>query len=166
MGPNLNEIKANCDKIWDQSSWVIARSTPGIVFWGPMGSYLTAAGTTMVPDGRSESLSTAKQRSSIINTVRPEQNGWHVADDIFKYVSFDRKFNVVLIEMSMKYAPEYTTYTMSILFQGMAWRQIDAKPLPEQYWPSSPTYIFITSICILYHCLTLRWSRWLKSFFM
>ena len=38
-----------------------------------------------------------KAKVSTIDTLRPEQNGWHFADNIFKYIFLDENFDILMI---------------------------------------------------------------------
>ena len=68
---------------------------------------------------------------SIINTLRPRQNGCHFLNDVFKCIFLNE--NVwISIKISLK------------LVQIMAWRRPGDKPLSEAMTVSLLTHIFIT----------------------
>ena len=56
--------------------------------------------------------------------MRPEQNGWHVADDKFKRIP--HKILYIMIEILVEFVPECPP-----LVQVMAWCRAGNKPLPE-----------------------------------
>ena len=55
------------------------------------------------------------------NSLRPRQNGWHFADNIFKCISF-----------SLRFVPKGPINNIPALVQIMAWRRPDDKPLSEK----------------------------------
>ena len=61
------------------------------------------------------------------NTMKPEQNGRHFADGIFKYIFL--KGNVCIwIEVSQSFVPKGQIDNKSTLVQVMAWHRAGAKP--------------------------------------
>ena len=60
----------------------------------------------------------------------PGQNGRHFADDIFKWISMNEKF-CILIRISLKCVHKGRIDEKSALVQVMAWCGPDDKPLPE-----------------------------------
>ena len=62
------------------------------------------------------------------STVRPEQNGRHLPDGIFKYIFFDSNVSIS-IEISLKFVPKCLIDNKSALVQVMAWHQMDKKLL-------------------------------------
>ena len=72
------------------------------------------------------------------NTLRQAQNGCHFADSIFKLISLNENF-CILIQISMKFLPNGPTDNTPALFQIMAWCLTCDKPLSEAidvlvYW--------------------------------
>ena len=67
---------------------------------------------------------------STFNTFRPRRNGCHFADNIFKYISMNEKF-CILIQIPLKFVPKGLIDNKSALVQVMAWRRTGDKPLPE-----------------------------------
>ena len=81
--------------------------------------------------------------SSILNTLRPRQNGRHFADDMFKCIFLNE--NVwIPIEISLKFVPKGSINNNPALFQIMAWRRPGDKPLSEPMMVSSQTHICVT----------------------
>ena len=65
-----------------------------------------------------------------LNTLRPGQNGRHFANDILKYIFMNE--NVwIAITISLKFVPNGPIDYIRALFQIMAWRRPDGKPLSE-----------------------------------
>ena len=80
---------------------------------------------------------------TILNTLRPRQNGRHCADDMFKCIFLNE--NVwILIEISLKFVPKGSINNDPALFQTMAWRRPGDKPLSEPMMVSSLTHICVT----------------------
>ena len=80
---------------------------------------------------------------TVINTLRPRQNGRYFADDIFKCIFLNE--NVwIPIEISLKFAPEGSINNNPALFQIMAWRRPGDKPIMEPMMDSSLTHICVT----------------------
>ena len=79
---------------------------------------------------------------SPFNTLRPRQNGRHLADDIFNCIFLNE--NVwILIKISLKFVPKDPINNITALVQIMAWRRPGDKPLSE------PMMInFLTHICV------------------
>ena len=65
-----------------------------------------------------------------INSSPPGQNGFHLADSIFKCTFMDKKF-CILIQISLKFIPKGRIDNKSALAQVMAWRWTGDKPLPQ-----------------------------------
>ena len=63
------------------------------------------------------------------NTLRPEQNGSLLADNILKYITFDKNC-CILIKISLKFVPKGPIHSLSALVQVMVWRRTGDKPLP------------------------------------
>ena len=70
------------------------------------------------------------QVASCFNSLRPEQNGWHVADNILKCNFLNEKC-YMLIQISLKFDPKGLIDNKPGLGQMMASCQTDDKPLPE-----------------------------------
>ena len=69
-------------------------------------------------------------RLSLINILRPRQNGRHFADDIFKRIFLNE--NVwIPIEISLKLVPYGPINNIPAIVQIMAWRRSGDKPLCE-----------------------------------
>ena len=79
----------------------------------------------------------------IFNTLRPRQNGWHFADDIFKRIFFNK--NVwISIKISLKFVSKGLINNIPALVQIMAWRRPGAKPLSEAMMVNLPTHICVS----------------------
>ena len=80
---------------------------------------------------------------TMINTLRPRQNGRYFADDIFKCIFLNE--NVwIPIWISLKFVPKGPINNIPALVQIMAWRRPGNKPLSEPMMVSSPTHIYVT----------------------
>ena len=78
-----------------------------------------------------------------VNTLRPRQNGRHIADDIFKCIFLNE--NVwIPIEISLKFVPKGPINNIPALVQIMAWRGPGDKPLSEPMMVRLPTHICVT----------------------
>ena len=66
----------------------------------------------------------------IVSSSPPGQNGWHFTDDIFKRISVNEKF-CILIKISLKFVSKGPIDYNPALVQIMAWRRIGDKPLSE-----------------------------------
>ena len=64
----------------------------------------------------------------LLNTMRPEKNGRHFADVIFKYIFITENCGV-LIQNSQKFAAKGPVNNKSALVQVKAWRLMSYKPL-------------------------------------
>ena len=67
---------------------------------------------------------------SLLNTLRPRQNGRHFADDIFKCIFLNENISVS-IKILLKFVPKGPINNISPLVQIMAWRRTGDKPLSE-----------------------------------
>ena len=65
-----------------------------------------------------------------INTLKPEQNGRHFADHIFKLFFFNENARIP-IQISLKFVPRSPIDKNPTLVRVVAWRQTGDKPLPE-----------------------------------
>ena len=82
-------------------------------------------------------------RPQWINTLRPRQNGRHLADDIFKGIFLNK--NVwIPIKFSLKFVPNGPINNIPALVQIMAWRRPGDKPLSEPLVVRLPTHICVT----------------------
>ena len=65
------------------------------------------------------------------NSLRPRQNGWHFADNIFKCISLNE--NVwIPVKISLRFVPEGPINNIPALVLIMAWRRLGDKPLSEK----------------------------------
>ena len=80
-----------------------------------------------------------------LNTLRPRQNGRHLADDTFKRI-FVNENVIILIAISQKFAPKGPINNIPPLVQIMAWRRPGAKPLFEPMLICLPTHICVTRL--------------------
>ena len=79
----------------------------------------------------------------LLNTLRPRQNGRHLADDIFKCIF--RNENVwISINISLKVVSMGLIDNIPALVQIMAWRRSGDKPLSEPMMDSLLTHICVT----------------------
>ena len=77
------------------------------------------------------------------NTLRPRQNGHHLADDIFKCIFLNE--NVwIPVKISLKYVPKGPINNIPALVQIMAWRRSGDKLLSEPMMFGLPTHICVT----------------------
>ena len=67
---------------------------------------------------------------SEINTLRPRQNGCHVADNVYKCISSNKNFRI-LNKILLKYVPWGLIDNMVALAQITAWHRTGDKPLSE-----------------------------------
>ena len=79
------------------------------------------------------------------NSCPPGQNGWHIADYIFKCIFMNEKF-CILVEISLKFVTKGPIDNKSEWVQVMAW-QVPSHYL-NQSWPDSATHME-------------HWGRWL-----
>ena len=63
-------------------------------------------------------------------TLRPRQNGWHFAGDIFKCIFLNESV-WILLNISPKFVPKGKINSITALVQIMAWQQPGDKPLSE-----------------------------------
>ena len=80
---------------------------------------------------------------SIINTLRPRQNGRHLPDDIFKCM-FSNDNIWISIKFSLKSVTKGPINNIPALVQIMAWRWPGDKPLSEPRLVSLRTHICVT----------------------
>ena len=78
-----------------------------------------------------------------IITLRPRQNGRHIADDIFNCIFLNE--NVwILIKISLKFVPKDPMNNIPALVQIMAWRRPGDKPLSAPMMVNLLTHICVT----------------------
>ena len=78
-----------------------------------------------------------------INTSRSKQNGWQLADDLFKWI-FLNEIVRISIKISLKFVPKGPIDNNPSLVQIMAWRRLGDKPLSEPMMVRLATHICIT----------------------
>ena len=78
-----------------------------------------------------------------VNTLRPRQNGRHIADDIFKFI-FLNEYAWIPIKISLKFVPKGPINNIPVLVQIMDWRRPGDKPLSEPMKVSLATHICVT----------------------
>ena len=79
---------------------------------------------------------------SLVNTLRPRQNGRHFTDDIFKCIFLNENAWISL-QISLKFVPKVQINNIPALVQIMAWRRPGDKPLSEPMMVS-----LLTNICV------------------
>ena len=89
--------------------------------------------------------------SKALNTLRPRQNGRHLADDIFKRIYLNENVGIP-IKISLKFVPQGPINNIQPLVQIMAWRRPGDKPLSEPVLVRLPTHICVTR------------PQWVKSY--
>ena len=77
------------------------------------------------------------------NTLKPRQNGRHIADDTFKRIFVNENIRI-LIEISLRFVPKCPIKNTPALVQIMAWRRPGDKPLSEPMMVSLPMHICVT----------------------
>ena len=82
-------------------------------------------------------------QTSILNSLRPRQNGRRFTDDIFKCIFLNENVSIA-IEISLKFVPKGPINNIPALVQIMAWRRPGDKPLSEPMMVSLPTHICVT----------------------
>ena len=87
--------------------------------------------------------------SSVINTLRPRQNGRHFADDTFKRIFLNENVRIS-IKISLKIVPKGPIKNIPALVQIMAWRRPGDKPLSEPM-----IVVLLTHICV-------TWPQWVN----
>ena len=81
-------------------------------------------------------------RPQWFNTLRSRQNGWHLPDNIFKYIFLTENVSIA-IKISLKFVHEGPINNITTLVQIMAWCCPGDKPLSE------PMLVYLlTHICI------------------
>ena len=77
-----------------------------------------------------------------LDTLRPRQNGRHVAKDIFKHI-FLNEIYCIFILISLKYAPKVRIISMRAFDSDDVFEQATSHYL-NQCWPSLLTHICVT----------------------
>ena len=80
---------------------------------------------------------------TVINTLRPRQNGRHFADDISKCIFLNENLRISLT-ISLKFVPKVRSNNIPTLVQIMAWRRPGDKPLSEPMIVSLLTHKCVT----------------------
>ena len=79
----------------------------------------------------------------MFNTLRPIQNGRHLANDTFKRIFLNENIRI-LIQISLKFVPRGPFNYIPAMVQIMAWRRPGDKPLSEPMMVRLPTHICVT----------------------
>ena len=80
---------------------------------------------------------------SLVNTLRPRQNGHRFADDTFKRIFLNENVRIS-IRISLKFVPKGPINNNPALVQIMAWRRPGDKPLSEPMMASLLRYMCVT----------------------
>ena len=83
-----------------------------------------------------------KSLPSVVNTLRPRQNGRHFADDTFKRIFLNEDIRIS-IKISLMFIPKGPANNIPTLVQIMAWRRSGDKPLSEPMMVSLLTHICV-----------------------
>ena len=81
--------------------------------------------------------------TSTVNTLRHGQNGHNFRDDIFKRISMDGTF-LLLLQFLPKCLRDDPIGNTSVLVQVKAWRRKATSHYLNQWWPNSVTHICVT----------------------
>ena len=81
---------------------------------------------------------------TLINTLRPRQNGHHFPNDTFNCI-FLNEYIYISINISLKFVPKVQINNIPTLVPIMAWRRPGEKPLSESIIVSIPTHIHAVS---------------------
>ena len=79
---------------------------------------------------------------SLVNTLRPRQNGRRFADDTFKHIFLNENVRIS-IKISLKFVPRGPINNNPALVQIMAWHRSGDKPLSEPMMVSLLTHICV-----------------------
>ena len=144
-------ISLSTQHYWDSMLYIY-----GIVKSSPLGTYkhdLDICGTCQ-RDG--------VWFCSIINTLRPTQNGCHFADSISRHIFFNEN-GCISINISLNFVPKGQINNISALVQIMAWRRPGDKPLSE---PVIVYQCIYASLCLkeLSMNLSHQMSHWLDFY--
>ena len=80
---------------------------------------------------------------TILNTLRPRQDGRHFPDDIFKCIFLNENVRIS-IDISLKFVSKGLINNIPALIQIMAWRRPGDKPLSEAMMESLLTHMCVT----------------------
>ena len=80
---------------------------------------------------------------TLLNTLRPRQNGRFSADDTFKHIFLNENIRIS-IKISLKFVPKGLINNIPVLVLIMAWRRSGDKPLSEPMMVRSLTHICVT----------------------
>ena len=80
---------------------------------------------------------------TVINTLRPRQNGRHFARDTFKHIFLNENV-CTSIDISLKFVAKGPNNNIPALVQIMAWHRPGDKPLSEPVLSSLLTHICVT----------------------
>ena len=80
---------------------------------------------------------------SLINTLRPRQNGHHFTDDTFNCIFVNENVRIS-IKFSLTFVPKGPINNIPALVQIMAWCRPGDKPLSESVMVSLLTHICVT----------------------
>ena len=94
-----------------------------------------------------------------LDTLRPRQNGRHLADDIFKCIFLNENIWIP-IKISLKFVPKGRINNIPALVQIIAWRRPGDKPLSEPMMVSLLTHIYVTRPQLVNPPLTLTSRKW------
>ena len=83
------------------------------------------------------------RHSSLVNSLRPRQNGRNFPDDVFKWIFLNENV-LIAINISLKFVPRVPIDNIPTLVQVMAWRRPGDKPLSEPMMVRLPTHICVT----------------------
>ena len=106
-------------------------------------SLWTLTGTTAAALSRYLSFFLSDTVIITLNTLRPRQDGRHLADDIFTCIFLNENC-CNLIKFSLKYVRKGPIDNYLALVPIMAWRRLGDKPLSEPMMISLPTHICVT----------------------
>ena len=97
---------------------------------------------------------------SIINSLRPRQNGRLFADDTFKRIFLNENIRIST-RNSLKFVPKGLINKIPALVLIMAWRRPGDKPLSEPMVVSLPTHICVTRPQWVKACMCSFVNGWL-----
>ena len=80
---------------------------------------------------------------TLLNILRPRQNGRHFADDTFKCIFMNENVRIS-INISLKFVPKGLINNIPALVQIMAWHRPGDKPLSETMMVNLLTHICVT----------------------
>ena len=88
-------------------------------------------------------LSSSHNMITVLNTLRPRQDGRHFPDDIFKCIFLNENVKIS-IKISLRFVPKGPINIIPSLVQIMAWRRPGDKPLSEPMMVRLLRHICIT----------------------